>query len=149
MEYEKRRIADRRRLDALLDYVRTSLCRNTVILDYLGEKIAKATRCGRCDNDLRSAAEARAAAAQAEALEAELVRWSREAEGDLEEEPEDVAPRVRMISLDEPAAPAPVDDAAPPEPETVRDIDRTAAEPGEEGHDEEGGEINALKRRTR
>ncbi len=149
MEYEKRRIADRRRLDALLEYVRTSLCRNTVILDYLGEKIAKTTRCGRCDNCLRSAAEARAAAAQAERLEAELVRWSREAEGDLEEEPEDTSPRVRMISLDEPAAPARAPEVLPPETDIVEDIDRTAAELVEEGHDDETSEITVLKRRKR
>jgi superfamily II DNA/RNA helicase len=33
-EYEKRRVADRRRLDALLEYVRVPTCRNAVILAY-------------------------------------------------------------------------------------------------------------------
>src|SRR5262249_51206040 len=72
-DYEKRRVADRRRLDALLEYVRARECRNNIILEYLGEKVPKGTRCGRCDNDLRSAAEVRAAAETATALEAGLV----------------------------------------------------------------------------
>jgi len=165
-EYEKRRVADRRRLDALLEYVRVPTCRNAVILAYLGEKAipGKAHKCGRCDNDLRSAAEARAEAAKAEALEAVLERASLEAEG--EADAGEVVPepprllqkgaRTRVISLDAPrvlpeASPNPV----APEPQAgethgdvVDPIERTAAELAEDGV-ESSGEITVLKRKKR
>ena len=69
-DYEMRRIADRRRLDALLEYVRAGGCRNRVILEYLGEPQSR--ECGRCDNDLRSTDEARHVAAEAAALEVSI-----------------------------------------------------------------------------
>jgi ATP-dependent DNA helicase RecQ len=142
-DYEKRRVADRRRLDALLEYVRAPTCRNNIILEYLGEKVPRSTRCGRCDNDLRSAAEARAVAATAEALEAELAL-----DEDAVEEPQPRRTRTRVISLDAAvAAPAP-----PPAPvveaDAVAPIDRTAAELAEEGSGD-AAEITVLKRKRR
>ncbi len=65
-QYEARRIADRQRLDALLNYVKSATCRNQALLDYLGE--SDTPNCGRCDNCLRSREAALAAAAQATRL---------------------------------------------------------------------------------
>src|SRR5262245_38070377 len=159
-EYEKRRIADRRRLDALLEYVRAPGCRNLVILSYLGEKVKATARCGRCDNDLRSAAEARDAAAKAEALEAVLAQKSAEAEGEVGGEPEPPpskrrTTRTRVISL-EPAAPASAEVAAPEpppapaaEPDEVEAIETTAAELAAEPVPEGESEITIRKRKRR
>jgi ATP-dependent DNA helicase RecQ len=161
-DYEKRRVADRRRLDALLEYVRVSGCRNQVILGYLGEK--GAPRCGRCDNCLRSAAEARAEAARAEALEAVIARQSAEDEGEIGGEVGDDEEallkavktstrgrkKARVISLDAPREAAPPPPPPPPEPEgdTIDPIDRTAAEIAAEESDDET-EITVLKRKKR
>jgi ATP-dependent DNA helicase RecQ len=161
-DYEKRRVADRRRLDALLEYVRATGCRNNIILDYLGEDTAGRERCGRCDNDLRSAAEVRRAAAEAAALEAVLERQSAEAEGDLgEDEPPEKRrrTRTRLISLDEPAPPAGVGGIAPAAPvdgaaatsadeDVVEPIEHTAAELAAQESDQES-EITIRKRRRR
>jgi len=125
-QYEARRIADRQRLDALLDYVRTPGCRSQVILSYLGEKDPPV--CGRCDNDLRSKEAALAAAREASMLEDGVIQRLREED----QEDEDQASRqrrqvrARLIRIDAPAAPSPTV-AAPPEP-----VAAPASEPAEE-----------------
>jgi ATP-dependent DNA helicase RecQ len=121
-QYEARRIADRQRLDALLDYVRTPGCRSQVILRYLGE--IDPPVCGRCDNDLRSKEAALAAAREATMLEDGVIQRLREED----QEDEDQASRqrrqvrARLIRIDGSpgagAAAAPVA-AAPPEPAPV------------------------------
>ena len=88
-QYEARRIADRQRLDALLDYVRTPGCRSQVILRYLGE--VDPPVCGRCDNDLRSKEAALAAAREATMLEDGVIQRLREED----QEDEDQASRQR------------------------------------------------------
>ncbi|MBI4509355.1 MAG: RecQ family ATP-dependent DNA helicase [Deltaproteobacteria bacterium] len=162
-DYEKRRIADRRRLDALLAYVREEGCRNKVILEYLGEKGVK--RCGRCDNDLRSAAEAHAAAVKAVELEHVIHRMTAEVEAEAEALPEGPAlpkarrTRTRVVSLDvSPEAPAVPPSAvaeaitpALPEgaeaEEEVEPIATTAAELAAEEPVE--GEITVLRRKKK
>jgi ATP-dependent DNA helicase RecQ len=144
-EYEKRRIADRRRLDALLSYVRVEGCRNQVILEYLGEPTSK--RCGRCDNDLRSTKEARAAAEAATRLEDELARRSAEVEASFEDgalvPKKTRRTRTRVVSLDAPAALSPAEAhavvpgaaslaAAPALPSPDRDGRIEDGPPGEE-----------------
>jgi len=108
-QYEARRIADRRRLDALLDYVRGVGCRNRMILEYLGEP--DAPDCGRCDNCLRSAEAAEAAAREATMLEETVTDRIRADDGDLEagEKPKRVI-RHRIVSLDDPKPEAKAED---------------------------------------
>ena len=126
-QYEARRIADRQRLDALLDYVGTPGCRSQVILSYLGEE--DPPRCGRCDNCLRSAEAALAAAREASRLESgvvELLAESDEADG-VEAPPRRL--RARVIRIDAPpaevtgeggaAAPAPEPEPEPEIPEAI------------------------------
>ena len=120
-DYERRRMADRRRLDALLEYVREVGCRDVAMLAYLGEKNVK--RCGRCDNCMRSDEEARKAASVAAALEEAITRQVAEEDGPAAAEEEE-APRAkrqvrtRVISIDplppgaRPAVPAPAPPAA-------------------------------------
>jgi ATP-dependent DNA helicase RecQ len=116
-QYEARRIADRQRLDALLDYVRTPGCRSQVILAYLGE--VDPPLCGRCDNCLRSKEAALAAAREATLLEDGVIRKLREED----QEDEDSAAkarrqvRARLVRIDSsgaerPAVPAPIPDRA-------------------------------------
>jgi ATP-dependent DNA helicase RecQ len=107
-QYEGRRIADRRRLDALLAYVKAPGCRNQTILDYLGEPGAPA--CGRCDNCLRSRDAALAAASEASVLGARVTRQLDE-EGAGEVKPRKMA-KHRVVRIDQP--PAEVAPAAPP-----------------------------------
>ncbi|HEU5060743.1 MAG TPA: ATP-dependent DNA helicase RecQ, partial [Kofleriaceae bacterium] len=133
-QYEARRIADRQRLDALLDYVRTPGCRSQVILRYLGE--VDPPVCGRCDNDLRSKEAALAAAREASMLEDGVIQRLREED----QEDEDQASRqrrqvrARLIRIDGslPATAAPaVAEPAPepePEPEAAGELARLVAE---------------------
>ena len=128
-QYEARRIADRQRLDALLDYVRTPGCRSQVILSYLGE--VDPPLCGRCDNCLRSKEAALAAAREASALEDGVIQRLREED----QEDEDQASRqrrqvrARLIRIDgsQPAA-APVAEASPPPPDEASELARLVAE---------------------
>jgi ATP-dependent DNA helicase RecQ len=96
-QYEARRIADRQRLDALLDYVAAPGCRSQVILEYLGE--GDSPVCGRCDNDLRSREAAIAAAREAAGLERRVTADLDEEDTDLEIKPRRVI-RHRVIDLD-------------------------------------------------
>ena len=101
--YEARRIADRQRLDSLLQYVKATDCRNRVILEYLGEP--EPPKCGRCDNCLRSKDAVAAAAAVAARFGASLIR-------ELDDEHvEFVKPKreikARVVRIDQPA-PTPV-----------------------------------------
>jgi ATP-dependent DNA helicase RecQ len=114
-QYEARRIADRQRLDALLDYVGTPGCRSQVILSYLGED--DPALCGRCDNCLRGAEEALAAAREANRLESGVVEQlaeSDEADG-VEAPPRRI--RTRVIRIDEPAPETPETPETPEAPE--------------------------------
>jgi ATP-dependent DNA helicase RecQ len=123
-QYEARRIADRQRLDALLDYVRTPGCRSQVILSYLGE--VNPPLCGRCDNCLRSKEAALAAAREATLLEDGVIRQLREED---QEDEDSMAKarrqvRTRVVRIDAPAttettagratagSPAPIPDRA-------------------------------------
>jgi ATP-dependent DNA helicase RecQ len=45
---ERRLEGDRRRLDAVVRYAQTALCRTQVIRDWFGEE--RGERCGRCDS---------------------------------------------------------------------------------------------------
>ncbi|MBK7195672.1 MAG: RecQ family ATP-dependent DNA helicase [Myxococcales bacterium] len=125
-QYEGRRIADRRRLDALLLYVKVPGCRNQAILDYLGE--AGAPACGRCDNCLRSRDAALAAATEASALGARVTRQLDE-EGAGNDKPKRIV-KHRVVRIDQPpadaiAAPAP---APLPPPAPAPAVRRRAAE---------------------
>ncbi len=51
-DYEERRAADRRKLEAMVRYCRTAQCRTRVILEYFGHDSMEDFRCGHCDNDL-------------------------------------------------------------------------------------------------
>ena len=132
-QYEARRIADRQRLDALLDYVRTPGCRSQVILRYLGEKDPPV--CGRCDNDLRSKEAALAAAREATMLEDGVIQRLREED----QEDEDQASRqrrqvrARLIRIDG-SVPAAVSAAAAAaaEASAAAAATRPAAEPAGE-----------------
>ncbi|MBP9087696.1 MAG: ATP-dependent DNA helicase RecQ, partial [Kofleriaceae bacterium] len=104
-QYEGRRIADRRRLDSLLAYVKTPGCRSQVILDYLGEPDAPA--CGRCDNCLRSKEASLAAANEANQLGSSLIRKYDDDGIEIAKPKREV--KARTIRIDGPAAlpPAP------------------------------------------
>jgi hypothetical protein len=133
-QYEARRIADRQRLDALLDYVRTPGCRSQVILRYLGEKDPPV--CGRCDNDLRSKEAALAAAREATMLEDGVIQRLREED----QEDEDQASRqrrqvrARLIRIDGsvPAAASAAAAAAAEASAAAAAATRPAAEPAGE-----------------
>jgi ATP-dependent DNA helicase RecQ len=147
-QYEARRIADRQRLDALLDYVRTPGCRSQVILAYLGE--VDPPLCGRCDNCLRSKEAALAAAREASLLEDGVIRQLREED----QEDEDSAAkarrqvRARLVRIDSSAAvrssaPAPIPDRA----ELERLIAEQKADEGEarQRREEERAEVAGAK----
>jgi len=59
--YEERRQRDRTKLEQMVIYAQTALCRTRVLLDALGEEV-EWTECGTCDNCLGSAVRAQAAA---------------------------------------------------------------------------------------
>jgi ATP-dependent DNA helicase RecQ len=121
-QYEGRRIADRQRLDALLEYVRTAGCRNQAILGYLGED--DPPPCGRCDNCLRSREAAIAAAREAEGLEASALARFRDEDDEAEVKRTRRTVRARVIRIDgseiEPTAGAALQAPhEPPEPEAA------------------------------
>ena len=51
LDYEARREADRRKLDAMVSYCRNAQCRTRFIRDYFGEELEGDEPCGHCDND--------------------------------------------------------------------------------------------------
>jgi ATP-dependent DNA helicase RecQ len=106
-QYESRRIADRRRLDALLAYVKAPGCRSQVILEYLGE--VDPPLCGRCDNCLRSKEAALAAANEATRLGASVTRLLDDESTEAIKPKRDI--KARVVRIDQPA-PAPT----PPPP---------------------------------
>jgi ATP-dependent DNA helicase RecQ len=59
--YDERRERDRTKLEQMVVYAQTSLCRTRMLLDALGEEV-EWTECGTCDNCLGSAVRAQAAA---------------------------------------------------------------------------------------
>ena len=117
-QYEGRRIADRRRLDSLLAYVKTPGCRSQVILDYLGEPDAPA--CGRCDNCLRSKEASLAAANQANQLGSSLIRKYDDDGIEIPKPKREV--KARTIRIDAPVVPAPA-----PSPAVLRRSTAVAA----------------------
>ena len=52
LDYEQRREADRRKLEAMVAYCRNARCRTRFIMDYFGEEPPEDFACGHCDNDL-------------------------------------------------------------------------------------------------
>ncbi|HKE18869.1 MAG TPA: ATP-dependent DNA helicase RecQ [Kofleriaceae bacterium] len=145
-QYEARRIADRQRLDALLDYVRTPGCRSQVILAYLGE--IDPPVCGRCDNCLRSKEAALAAAREAALLEDGVIRQLREED---QEDEDSMAKarrqvRTRLVRIDAPAADSAGKPAAvAPAPIPVRaELERLIAE---QKADEAEAEAEGRRRR--
>ncbi len=52
-DYEERRAMDRQKLDAMIAYCRTALCRTRAIMEYFGEEPPPELQCGHCDNDGR------------------------------------------------------------------------------------------------
>jgi ATP-dependent DNA helicase RecQ len=100
-QYEGRRIADRRRLDALLEYVKSPSCRNVAILEYLGEP--DSPKCGRCDNCLRSREAVLAAATEATRIGSTVIRKYDEDGIEIPKPKREV--RARTIRIDAPAAP--------------------------------------------
>jgi ATP-dependent DNA helicase RecQ len=61
-DYEERRAADRRKLEAMVRYCRTAQCRTRLILEYFGHDPMEEYRCSHCDNDLAGAGEGGVAA---------------------------------------------------------------------------------------
>ncbi|HEY1586499.1 MAG TPA: RecQ family ATP-dependent DNA helicase, partial [Polyangia bacterium] len=108
-QYEARRIADRRRLDSLLAYVKAVDCRNQVILDYLGE--SGAPRCGRCDNCLRSRDAILAASSEAARFGALLTRQLDD-DSSTDSKPKREI-KARVVRIDQPPAAAEPPAAAP------------------------------------
>jgi ATP-dependent DNA helicase RecQ len=108
-QYEGRRIADRRRLDALLSLRQG---RRAVATRPSSTTSASPARpaCGRCDNCLRSRDAALAAASEASVLGARVTRQLDE-EGAGEVKPRKMA-KHRVVRIDQP--PAEVAPAAPP-----------------------------------
>ncbi|HEX9108139.1 MAG TPA: ATP-dependent DNA helicase RecQ, partial [Longimicrobiales bacterium] len=51
LDYEERRHADRRKLDAMVGYCRTARCRTRLLREYFGEEPDADWHCGHCDND--------------------------------------------------------------------------------------------------
>ena len=93
--YDARRMADRQRLEALLEYIRTPYCRSQIILSYLGED--SPPPCGQCDNDLREKNETLLASKEADRLE-------RSVTDQLEDDAVPIEPliRYRVIPVDTP-----------------------------------------------
>lgn len=52
LDYEERRDADRRKLEAMVGYCRTAGCRTRRLREYFGEAPAPDWRCGHCDGDV-------------------------------------------------------------------------------------------------
>ncbi|HEX9052857.1 MAG TPA: ATP-dependent DNA helicase RecQ, partial [Anaeromyxobacter sp.] len=80
--FDEKRIEDKRRLDALVGYAETKICRVRYMLDYFGEP--GPDRCGRCDNCLEAAkldAKMRALAGEEEEPAAEPGRRKRRRRG--------------------------------------------------------------------
>jgi ATP-dependent DNA helicase RecQ len=50
-DYESRREADRRKLQAMIGYCQTAQCRTRRLLEYFEEVPESDFRCGHCDND--------------------------------------------------------------------------------------------------
>jgi ATP-dependent DNA helicase RecQ len=50
-DYEERRELDRVKLEAMIRYCRTALCRTRMVREYFGESPPDDYRCGHCDND--------------------------------------------------------------------------------------------------
>ncbi|MCP4444318.1 MAG: ATP-dependent DNA helicase RecQ, partial [Myxococcales bacterium] len=175
-QYEGRRIADRQRLDALLEYVGTPGCRSQLILSYLGED--DPPECGRCDNCLRSREAASHAAREAGRLEDGVLRKLHEDDGDDEMHMPrtQTLVRTRVVRIDGPKkrstgkANLEGDDtkSTPPsalnfeyvenddesdesyeyfDEEEVEDIQQTAAALAEEGYTPEEIEITILARK--
>ena len=48
-DYEDRRVQDRAKLQAMIGYCQSAQCRTRFILDYFGEDVDPAWRCGNCD----------------------------------------------------------------------------------------------------
>jgi ATP-dependent DNA helicase RecQ len=48
-DYEQRRIQDRAKLRAMINYCQSAQCRTRFILDYFGEDVEPAWQCGNCD----------------------------------------------------------------------------------------------------
>ena len=150
-QYESRRVADRQRLDALLEYVRAPGCRNQVVLSYLGEKAPP--ECGRCDNCLRSKEAAEAAAQDAWRLEETVTRQLDSEEGlDEQDARRNKLIRHRVVRIDEngkelESAVVEEDEEEDEEELQIEVIDKTAAALAEEGIDLTDSEITILARR--
>ena len=71
--FSEREAASRRRLEALLDYVRTPCCRHAFLLNYFGDGQKEEGPCGRCDRCLAAAP----SAATADRLFDCLQTWAR------------------------------------------------------------------------
>ena len=166
-QYEARRMADRQRLDALLEYVGTPGCRSIRVLEYLGED--SPPECGRCDNCLRSKEAAEAESRRAYRLE-ETVTRQLDSEEDDNKRPSRMI-RHRVVRIDEHGeTAASADDTAdtPPRDEDlyedededyeyyddedddeyeVEEIDKTAAALAQEGVDHSDTEITVLARK--
>lgn len=91
-EYEQRYSAERRRLDAMMQYAQTTLCRMRYLRNYLGDETED--DCGRCDNCRRKARARRAPrptraqvaaerAEQARLRKGQRVRHARFGEGEV------------------------------------------------------------------
>jgi ATP-dependent DNA helicase RecQ len=48
-DYEQRRIQDRAKLRAMINYCQSAQCRTRFILEYFGEDVDADWRCGNCD----------------------------------------------------------------------------------------------------
>src|SRR5205814_8400367 len=48
-DYEQRRLQDRAKLRAMINYCQSARCRTRFILDYFGEEVEEAWECGQCD----------------------------------------------------------------------------------------------------
>ncbi len=174
-QYEGRRIADRQRLDALLEYVGTPNCRSQLILSYLGEE--DPPPCGRCDNCLRSKEAANIAAREAGRLEDGVLRKLHEDDDDDEMHMPrtQTLVRTRIVRIDQPrtrSAPSKPSDKVERlktgdalrfeyvedndesdesyeyfDEEEVEEIQQTAAALAEEGYSPEEIEITILARK--
>ncbi len=170
-QYEGRRIADRQRLDALLEYVGTPDCRNQLMLKYLGED--DSPPCGRCDNCLRSKESASRAALKASRLEDGVLQKLHEDDDDDEMHMPrtQTLVRTRVIRIDSrPGQPKEGETLAPIagpagvfefvendeeddenydyfDEDEVAEIEQTAAALAEEGYSPEEIEITILARK--
>lgn len=132
-QYEGRRVADRHRLDALLEYVGTPGCRSQIVLGYLGAKDPE--KCGRCDNCLRSKDAAIAAAQNATALEDGVVRRLQEEDAVAGVPEQQRIIRARVIRID---TETPVEsDGEEPPPEKIQQVEGDEFEDDEYDDDDE------------